>query len=44
VLSEITNRRNFVESKLSDSEVITIALCGEITGNDLEKAWFSFVK
>lgn len=41
---EITNRRNIAESKLSDSEVITITLCGEITGHDSEKAWFSFVK
>lgn len=37
-------RPNINKAILSDSEVITIALCGEIMGIDSEKAWYSFVK
>ena len=32
------------QAKLSDSEIITISICGELFGIDSEKAWFSFVK
>lgn len=37
-------RRNVDKALLSDSEIITIALCGEIVGFDSENAWYSFVK
>ena len=37
-------RSNIEKALLSDSEIITIAMCGELIGVDSEKAWFSFVK
>lgn len=37
-------RPNVEKALLSDSEIITIALCGEIFGVDSENAWYSFVK
>ena len=37
-------RANIEKALLSDSEIITIAMCGEIIGIDSEKAWFNFVK
>ena len=37
-------RPNVDKALLSDSEIIAIALCGEIVGVDSEKAWYSFVK
>ena len=40
----IKNRRNISESKLSDSEIITISLVGEALTIDSENAWFNFVK
>lgn len=40
----IKYRRNFDKALLSDSEIITIALCGEIIGVDSENAWHSLVK
>jgi len=40
----IKNRRNVFESKLSDSEIITISLVGEAAMIASEKAWFNFVK
>ena len=40
----IKYRRNFDKALLSDSEIITIALCGEIIGVDSENAWYSLVK
>lgn len=42
--ANIKNRRNVFNSKLSDSEIITISICGELAGIDSEKAWYSFVK
>ena len=42
--SEVTKRRHVLDAKLSDSEVITISICGELAGVDSENAWFSFVK
>ena len=42
--SEVRKRRHVLDAKLSDSEIITIALCGELVGIDSENAWFSFVK
>ena len=40
----VSKRRNVLNSKLSDSEIITISICGELIGVDSENAWFSFVK
>ena len=42
--SNIKNRRNISESKLSDSEIISISIVGEAITIDSEKAWFFFVK
>lgn len=41
---EVSGRRHASDAKLSDSELITIALCGELAGVDSERAWYSFVK
>ena len=40
----VSKRRNVFNAKLSDSEIITISICGELIGVDSENAWFSFVK
>ena len=40
----VKNRRNVFNSKLSDSEIITISICGELAGVDSENAWYNFVK
>lgn len=40
----VSNRRHIKDAKLSDSEIITISICGELVGIDSENAWFSFVK
>ena len=40
----VSKRRNVLNAKLSDSEIITISICGELIGVDSENAWFSFVK
>ena len=40
----VTQRRNVEQAKISDSEIITTSICGELFGIDSEKAWFSFVK
>ena len=37
-------RRNYSVSKLSDSEVITLAIVGEVHGIHSEKAWFNYVR
>lgn len=37
-------RRNYASSKLSDSEVITLAIVGEVHGIASEKAWFNYVR
>lgn len=42
--SSIKNRRNISDSKLSDSEIISISIVGEAITVDSEKAWFYFVK
>ena len=44
VPESVKNRRNIDKLKISDSEIITIAICGEMLGCDSEKSWFSFVK
>ncbi len=40
----IRNRRNIKESKLSDSEIITISIVGELLTIDSEKSFFSLLK
>jgi IS5 family transposase len=40
---EIQSRLHKEKAKLSDSEIITISILGEMTSNDSEKAWLSFV-
>lgn len=42
--SKIKNRRNVSDSKLSDSEIISISLVGEAFSVNSENAWFYFVK
>lgn len=41
---DIRFRRNYSQAKLSDSEVITLALIGKLQGVTSEKAWISFVR
>ncbi len=40
----VSQRRNVDTGKMSDSEIITLSICGELTGTDSEKTWYSFVK
>ena len=40
----INVRRNLSIAKLSDSEIMTISICGELIGIDSENSWYSFVK
>ena len=40
----VKHRPNIHKAILNDSEIITIALCGEILGIDSENAWYEFVK
>jgi IS5 family transposase len=40
---EVQNRLHKEKAKLSDSKIITISILGEMTSNDSEKAWLSFV-
>ncbi len=42
--SHVSKRRNHQYSKMSDSEIITICICGGLAGIDSENAWYSFVK
>lgn len=41
---EVSGRRHASDAKLSDSEIIAIAICGELAGVDSERAWHSFVE
>ena len=41
---EVTKRKNISKVKLSDSEIITISICGELAGIDSENSWYNFVK
>lgn len=41
---EVTKRRHVLDARLTDSEIITISLCGELAGIDSENAWYYFVK
>lgn len=40
----VSQRRNCQNARLSDSEIITLSVCGEILGIDSENAWYNFVK
>lgn len=40
----VSQRRNVNTAKMSDSEIITLSICGELIGIDSENAWYSFVK
>ena len=42
--NQVKYRPNVDKALLSDSEIITIAICGETVGADSENAWYSFVK
>lgn len=44
ITEQIRYRRNYYCSKLSDSEIITLAVIGEIHGIYSEKAWFNYVR
>lgn len=44
VPTSVSQRRNAGSAKLSDSEIITLSICGELIGIDSENAWYSFVK
>lgn len=44
VPTSVSKRKRVSDAKLSDSEIITIALCGELVGVDSENAWYNFVK
>lgn len=40
----VSQRRNVNNAKMSDSEIITLSICGDLIGIDSENAWYSFVK
>lgn len=42
--THIANRCNIKNSIMSDSEIITISIIGELLTIDSEKAWFGFCK
>ena len=42
--TSIKKRKNKERAKLSDSEIMTIALTGELMGIDSETAWYNFTK
>jgi hypothetical protein len=42
--TSIKKRKNKEKAKMSDSEVMTIAITGELIGIDSETAWYNFVK
>ncbi|MDO4338690.1 MAG: IS982 family transposase [Eubacteriales bacterium] len=42
--TSVSQRRNVDTAKMSDSEIITLSICGELAGIDSENAWYSFVK
>lgn len=44
VPASVSQRRNAGTAKMSDSEIITLSICGELMGIDSENAWYSFVK
>ncbi len=42
--TNVAERRNSDKAILSDSEIITISIVGELMTIDFENAWFNFVK
>ena len=44
VPASVSQRRNVNTAKMSDSEIITLSICGKLVGTDSENAWYSFVK
>lgn len=42
--TQVKERKNVREGKITDPEIITIRLVGEMMGIDSENAWHSFVK
>ena len=44
VPASVSQRRNVDTAKMSDPEIITLSICGELVGIDSENAWYSFVK
>ena len=44
VPTSVSQRRNVDTAKMSDSEIITLSICGELAGIDSENAWYSLVK
>jgi len=44
VPTSVSQRRYVGMAKMSDSEIITLSICGELLGIDSENAWYSFVK
>lgn len=44
VPASVSQRKNVDTAKMSDSEIITLSICGELVGMDSENAWYSFVK
>ena len=42
--ASVSQRPNVEAAKMSDSEIITLSICGELVGIDSENAWYSFVK
>ena len=44
VPTSVSQRRNVDTAKMSDSEIITLSICGELAGIDSENEWYSFVK
>lgn len=40
---EVTGRRHVLDARLSDPEIITISICGELAGINSENAWYSFI-
>ena len=42
--ASVSQRRNVNTAKMSDSEIITLGIRGELLGIDSENAWYAFVK
>ncbi|MBP3887956.1 MAG: hypothetical protein J6F30_10000 [Cellulosilyticum sp.] len=43
VPDEVRFRRNYTQAKLSNSEVVTFAIVGELQGITSENAWIGFI-
>ena len=43
-LACVSQRRNADSARLSDSEIITLSICGELIGMGSENVWYSFMK